>query len=327
MRLSDFDYTLPKKLIAQHPVKPRDHSRLMILDRVKKDFVHQKFFNCLDYFNPGDILVVNNSKVIPARLIGHKLTGGKIEIFLLQNIKDNLWECLVGGKKMKPTTIIEFDNDFKGKLIKKISDQTWEIEFNKPNITSIGDTPLPPYITESSSPEDYQTVYAKTDGSVAAPTAGLHFTPELMKKIKAKGIEIFDVTLHVGLGTFAPVKTEKISEHKIHKEYGELSRETAVAIKEAKAKNKRVIAVGTTSVRTLEAFAGKEKKDWIDLFITPGYKFQIVDAMLTNFHLPKSTLLMLVGAFAEKKYMEEAYQEAIKKEYRFYSFGDAMLIL
>ena len=347
MKLSDFDYNLPKELIAQSPMKPRDHSRLLILDKKKGAIEHKNFFNILDYLKKGDIVVLNNSKVFPARLIGKKIvTGGKLEVFLLQKLEGNKWKCLLGGRGTKIGLEVEFKKELKCKVVKDNDDGTWEIKFNKSHketieiVEKIGRVPLPPYIessrkskVESQKPWNdkisYQTVYAddKKVGSVAAPTAGLHFTPTLINKLKKKGVQFECVTLHVGLGTFAPVKTDNIKKHKMHAEFVEIKKSAAARINKAKKEGRRVIAVGTTSVRTLESLLPKNKfSDWTDIFIYSGYKFKVVDAMITNFHLPKSTLLMLISAFAGKRNIDRAYKEAIKKKYRFYSYGDAMFI-
>lgn len=326
LQLSDFDYQLPPELIAQHPVRPRDHSRLLVVDRAAATLNHHHFYDLPDFLRAGDVLVVNDSKVIPARLHGTKPTGGAVEVFLLQETTPTTWECLVRGKPGLATTIT-LSNGFSGKLVEKISDSTWLVEFNKPNITSVGEVPLPPYITEQSKLEDYQTVYAHDEGSVAAPTAGLHFTPELMQEIEAMGVKIVSVTLHVGLGTFAPVKTENIDEHVMHAEFATLPQTTADAIQHAKQTGHRVIAVGTTSARTLEAFHGQANSGWVNIFIRPGYSFNTVDALVTNFHLPKSTLLMLISALAGKSLIDQAYATAITERYRFFSFGDAMFIV
>lgn len=331
--LSDFDFTLPQELIAQHPVEPRDHSRMLVVDRATGTLEHKLFYEITNYLQPGDVLVRNVSKVINARLHGTKPTGGKIEVFLLRNSTDKnstdtTWECLIKGKISTPLTL-QFSQGYTGTVTKQHSERTWSIVFNKPGITSIGEVPLPPYITEQANSEQYQTVYADeaNEGSVAAPTAGLHFTQELLNTISDQHVTLADVILHVGLGTFAPVKTNVLSEHVMHSEYAILPEETAQVIADTHAVRNKVWAVGTTSVRTLEAFSGAPAADWTNIFITPGYQFKIVDGMLTNFHLPKSTLLMLVSAFAGKDLIDYAYQEAIKHKYRFYSFGDAMLII
>jgi len=410
MKLSDFDYKLPRELIAQEPIKPRDHSWLLV---VKKcgftnsvhpnegsdgcEIEHKHFYDIVDYLEPGDVLVLNNSKVFPARLIGKKKeTGGKIEVFLLPSPLPilsplvtsrkrelgrkaiSVYHCLVGGSRKREGLEVKFKLGLRCKLIKDNGDGTWEVEFNKSIkemmkvVEKIGEVPLPPYIKRGkgcptpkgvTDTKSYQTVYAddRKVGSVAAPTAGFHFTPRLMKKLKAKGVHFEYITLHVGLGTFAPVKVENIKKHKMHAEFVEVKKGVINRIVKAKKEGRRVVAVGTTSVRTLEAVfsklsiinypsfalrasAGKQLsmndqfsmsklskqisdfKGMVDIFIYPGYRFNVVDAMITNFHLPKSTLLMLVSAFATKRCIDQAYKEAINKKYRFYSYGDAMLI-
>jgi len=392
MKLYDFDYHLPKNLIAQQPLKPRDRSRLLVFSKKTKQITDKYFYDIVDYLNKGDVLVLNNSKVFPARLIGKKIpTRGKIEVFLLKKenplspsssggkARGEIWQCLIGGKGRKEKLEIKFDKVLKAVILKNNNDGTWLVQFNKSGeifmkmVEEIGRVPLPPYIKRDSiaspaSPagglqndkEKYQTVYAKKLGSVAAPTAGLHFTPALLNKIKAKGVQIEFVTLHVGLGTFAPVKVDDIKKHKMHEEYVEVSADTIKRIVCAKSEGKRIIAVGTTSVRTLESVfdychseaVGRriynisqthlpsikdpsfrstplrmtKSKGWINLFIYPGYKFKMVDAMITNFHLPKSTLLMLISAFIGRKNVLKVYRQAIRKKYRFYSYGDAMFI-
>jgi S-adenosylmethionine:tRNA ribosyltransferase-isomerase len=357
MKLTDFDYHLPKKLIAQEPIRPRNHSRLLLLNKETGRIKHKHFYDIIDYLQDGDVLVLNNSKVFPARLIGKKkLTGGKIEVLLHQKIRGNLWQCLIGGKGRKEGLKVEFRSGLKGCIVRNNKDGTWNVKFNKignelmRNIKKIGWTPLPPYIKRKrdsiASPQndrdDYQTVYAddKKIGSVAAPTAGFHFTPRLMKKLKAKGVQFEYTTLHVGLGTFAPVKVNDITKHKMHAEWIEVKKGVIERIAKAKREKSRIIAVGTTSVRTLESIFKHERgstskkeveplggyKGWVDIFIYPGYKFKVIDGLITNFHLPKSTLLMLVMAFTGRKAIDKAYKSAIKNKYRFYSYGDAMLI-
>lgn len=340
--LSDFNYNLPLELIAQEPVNPRDKARLLIVHRDSEKLEHKIFRDIVDYLKPNDVLVINDSKVFPARLFGHKKgTGGVVEVFLHRKISDDTWECLLGGR-VSEGLVIELAKNFEAIAICNNQDGTWQVKFNKTGsdffsaISLIGHLPLPPYIKrekdQKEDEENYQTVYANNDkiGSVAAPTAGLHFTPELLKRIKDQGIAVETVTLHVGLGTFSPVKTENILEHKMHSEYIEIDKDTAIRLKEAKAAGKRIIAVGTTSCRTLESWgqAGFPEgySGWTDIFIYPGYKFTAIDALITNFHLPKSTLLMLVSALAGKELMEKAYQEAVKQSYRFFSYGDAMFI-
>lgn len=339
MDTKDFDYELDHSFIAQHPEDKRSESKLMILDRKKETIEHKRFYDIIDYLNEGDVLVVNNSKVIPARLYGHR--EGKeeaLEVFLLTNIEGKKWECLVKpGRKFKIGNEIIFDDKLKAEVVDiteeghRILEMKYDGIFNE-ILNEIGNVPLPPYITERLEDKSkYQTVYAKYDGSVAAPTAGLHFTKELLKQIQEKGIKIAYLTLHVGLGTFKPVTDDKIEEHKMHSEYYILDKENAEIINDAKNHGKRVIAVGTTSVRTLESIARKYDKvqadsDWTDIFIYPGFEFKAIDAMITNFHLPKSTLIMLISSFYNRERILEAYEEAKRNNYRFFSFGDAMLI-
>jgi S-adenosylmethionine:tRNA ribosyltransferase-isomerase len=342
MNLEIFNYHLPKKLIAQKPVSPRDRSKFLIYDKSKDKIKHDSFYNLPKYLDSNDVLVFNNSKVFPARLKAYKSTGGKIEIFLLQDLGKGKWECLIGGKLGE---VRELDKDkLKANILEKLENGNWLVKFNLAGkqfdefLNKYGETPLPPYIKTKDSKlirEKYQTIYAKQQGSVAAPTAGLHFTKKLLKELNKKGVQTEFVTLHVGLGTFAPVKTKKIEDHKIHKEFGILDKQTCERLNKAKKQGKRIIAVGTTSIRVLEsAFKEKSLKpfsNWIDLFIYPGYSFKFVDAIITNFHLPKSSLLMLVSAFIKKdktgvNRLMEIYKKAIKKRYRFYSFGDAMFI-
>lgn len=323
LRLNSYNYYLPPELIAQSPAKPRDHSRLLILNRKTNKIIHDYFYHLPNYLTKGDVLVFNNSKVIPARLFGHKETGGKIEIFLLKKIKENIWECLTKGKIKEQQKII-LPKNFIATVQQKNSDGTCKIKFNKKNILSIGQTPTPPYIKKKSNLQEYQTVYAKKDGSVAAPTAGFHFTKSLLTKLKKKGVQLEYVTLHVGLGTFLPVKENNITKHQMHTEYFSINKKIRERIKKAHQEKRRVIAVGTTSCRTLES---ANCHGATNIFIYPGYKFQNIDAMITNFHLPKSTLLMLVSALAGRSKIKKAYQEAVQKKYRFYSFGDAMLII
>ncbi|MFA6525336.1 MAG: tRNA preQ1(34) S-adenosylmethionine ribosyltransferase-isomerase QueA [Patescibacteria group bacterium] len=342
MYLRHFSYHLPKKHIAQKPINPRDHSRLLVLDKNAGSIQHKHFFDIINFLDKGDIVVMNNSKVIPARLLGEKKTGGKMEIFLLNRVSKGQWEVLVGGKGQKENLIVLFPKNLKAKLIERKDGGTWVASFNKKGeefekiYKKIGEAPVPPYIKQKSDLKKYQTVYAKKEGSVAAPTAGFHFTKELIRKLKKKGVEFQEVTLHVGLGTFQPVKVSDITKHKMHPEFVEVPKETLKKIWQAKKEGRRIIAVGTTSVRVLETvMAGlkNEKnspkqsyKGWVNIFIYPGFKFKFVDAMITNFHLPESTLLMLVSAFAGRKNILHAYEIAKKKNYRFYSFGDAMLI-
>lgn len=340
MKTSDFDYYLPENLIAQTPVYPRDSSRLLVYDREKDKIEHKHFYNLLDYLKEGDVLVRNNTKVLPARMFATTKNGGKVEILLLKRFNLNEWEVLVKpGKKARvgaqltisdklSLEVLSTDENAGSRRVKFIYDGVFE-----DIISQIGEMPLPPYITEKLKDQGrYQTVYAKVDGSAAAPTAGLHFTDELIQKIKAKGVEIVDVLLHVGLGTFRPVKSEDILSHHMHSEYYEIDEYAAQRINLAKKEGRRVIAVGTTSVRTLESAADndgfvKSVKENTEIFIYPPYKFKCVDALITNFHLPKSTLLMLVSALSTREKILAVYKEAVEKEYRFFSFGDSMLVL
>lgn len=339
MKTAEFDYYLPPELIAQSPVEPRDSSRLMVLHRATGFIEHRIFREIVDYINPGDVFVANQSRVIPARLYGYKLpTGGKVELLLVSRRGERLWEALVKGRKIKEGVKLWVGKEGKGVegvVVGITGAGSRLIEFEapiEPIIREIGSVPLPPYIHQPiSDPERYQTIFARVEGSVAAPTAGLHFTPELMRRIEEKGGKFVFVTLHIGLDTFRPVKEENIEEHKMHSEYCELSEEVAEEINQARREGRRIIAVGTTSVRVLETAASEEGvrpfRGQTDLFIYPGYRFKVVDALITNFHLPRSTLIMLVSAFAGKDFIMRAYQEAIRLRYRFYSFGDAMLIL
>lgn len=338
MKTIEFDYHLPQERIAQTPVEPRHSSRLLVLDRATGKMQHSTFWKITEFLEPTDLLVINQTRVIPARLAAHKLTGGKAEVLLLKRLDDRTWEALVGGSRMTVGKQVQIDDGPVCEIVEVLDGARRIVRFPEAidqQLDSIGEMPLPPYIHERlQDPERYQTVYAETSGSAAAPTAGLHFTPELMEKVKALGIQFVGVTLHVGLDTFAPVTEDTVEEHVIHTEWCELTAEVAEQIRQTKASGGRVIAVGTTSVRTLES-AGRDAKEGeivtpisgpTDLFILPGYQFKVVDAMITNFHLPKSTLLMLVSAFAGKEHIFKAYEEAVRREYRFYSFGDAMLL-
>jgi S-adenosylmethionine:tRNA ribosyltransferase-isomerase len=338
MKTSDFDYHLPPELIAQTPVEPRDHSRLMVLNRSEGSIEHHHFFEIIDYLRAGDVLVFNDSRVIPARLSGKKLdTGGRVELLLLKRLDEAVWEALVKpGKRVSVGARIEIEGGdrVQAEVIGRGEDGIKFIRFSDETLLlQLGRVPLPPYIHRPlTDPERYQTVYARVPGSVAAPTAGLHFTPGLLDKIGQKGIYCLFVTLHVGLDSFRPVTEDDPREHHIHREYGNLSPEVAHQLSRAKAEGRRVICVGTTTVRLVEAAAQASKAlepfdDWVSLFALPGYEFRIVDGIITNFHLPRSTLLMLVCAFAGRAFIDKAYQEAISQQYRFYSFGDAMLIL
>ncbi|MBE6051003.1 MAG: tRNA preQ1(34) S-adenosylmethionine ribosyltransferase-isomerase QueA [Clostridium sp.] len=340
MKVTDFDFYLPEELIAQHPLEKRDQSRLMVLDRNTGEIEHKRFYDIIDYLEKGDTLVLNNTRVMPARLIGEKEnTGGKIEFLLLKRIEGDKWECLAKpGKSAKPGRRFTFGE---GKLIAEVvevlEDGNRIIEFTYDGIfeqvlDSLGEMPLPPYIHERlEDRERYQTVYSKEEGSAAAPTAGLHFTKELLQKIKDKGINIAYVTLHVGLGTFRPVKAETIEDHDMHSEFYILTEENANIINETKKRGNRVISVGTTSTRTLETIGDengfvKAQSGWTNIFIYPGYKFKVVNNLITNFHLPESTLIMLVSTLAGREHVLAAYNEAVKEKYRFFSFGDAMFI-
>ncbi len=340
MKVTDFDYELPEELIAQDPLEKRSNSRLMVLDKNTGEISHQHFYDIKNYLRAGDCLVINNTRVIPARLYGARVgSGGKVEILLLKRKSDNIWECLVKpGKKARPGMEISFgDGLLMGRIIDIVDEGNRLIEFSYDGIfeeilDKLGEMPLPPYITHRLEDRDrYQTVYAKYDGSAAAPTAGLHFTPELLSEIRAMGVKVAEVTLHVGLGTFRPVKEEEVLDHHMHSEYYEISQEACDIINETKANGGRVISVGTTSTRTLESAAemGKPlapKSGWTEIFIYPGYEFKVIDGLITNFHLPQSTLIMLVSALAGREHVLYAYELAVKERYRFFSFGDAMLI-
>lgn len=339
MLLSDFDYFLPEELIGQHPIEPRDHSRLFVLDKKTGEQSHQHFYDLPEYLKAGDTLVFNDTRVIPARLVGFKPeTGGKVEVFLLSRQSDEKWEALVKpGKKARPGMIVKFSDELSCEILETTDFGGRIVQFKFTGIFEeildrLGQTPLPPYITEElADKERYQTVYARERGSAAAPTAGLHFTKELMEKIKEKGVNLAFVTLHVGLGTFRPVNTDDITNHVMHREYYSVSPEAAELINKTKKNGGRVIAVGTTAIRTLETASSsgqlEAKSGWTEIFIYPGYEFKMIDAAVTNFHLPKSTLLMLISALAGKENVLAAYQEAVAQKYRFFSFGDAMLII
>jgi S-adenosylmethionine:tRNA ribosyltransferase-isomerase len=345
MKTSDFDYHLPAELIAQTPVEPRDRSRLVVLDRSRGSIEHRRFFHIVDYLKPGDVLVFNDSRVIPARLKGRKVdTGGGVELLLLRQLDTAVWEALVKpAKRVSIGTRLEISGDStidKAQLWAEVTGQGQNgikvLNFSdERRLEQLGKIPLPPYIhTPLPEPERYQTVYSRISGSVAAPTAGLHFTPELLEQIEDKGVKLLFVTLHVGLDTFRPVREDDPLEHPIHKEYGRLSQEVAAELSRAKGEGRRVVCVGTTTVRIVEQAAQASKaslvepfEGWVSLFILPGYKFRVTSALITNFHLPRSTLLMLAAAFAGKELIIGVYEEAKARKYRFYSFGDAMLIL
>lgn len=337
MLVTDFDYELPQEQIAQHPTEPRDQSRLLVVDKLTGEIEHKHFYDLVEYLNPGDLLVFNDTRVIPARLRGIKDTGAHVEVFLLTRKNETDWEALVRpGKKLQIGSKINFSEelsceviahtDFGGRVVRFKFDGIFEEILDR-----LGETPLPPYITAPlEDKERYQTVYSRERGSAAAPTAGLHFTEELLRKIKEKGCEEVFVTLHVGLGTFRPVSEAKIEDHKMHKEFYTVSQQAADAVNKAKAEGRRIIAVGTTAVRTLEA-AGEDGvlragNGWTNIFIYPGYKFRLVDELVTNFHLPQSTLLMLVSTLSTREIMLQTYKTAVEEKYRFFSFGDAMFI-
>lgn len=353
MQLSDFNYILPEELIAQLPTEDRTHSKMMALDKVAKTIEHKHFFDIVDMLDENDVLVLNNTRVIPARLFGNKVSiaplqdqkQGNIEVFLLKEVENHIWEALIRpSKRIKPEQIIKISDELSVKALELLGEGKWLVELIYEGdiykvLEKVGNIPLPPYIERKITGDDrknidferYQTVFAQNAGSVAAPTAGLHFNEEILKKLKQKGVQICYVTLNVGLGTFKPVKCENILEHKMDSEIFEITEETASMINKAKQNKKNIVAVGTTSVRTLEtAFQKfgeiKACKDSSQLFIYPPYEFKIVDKLITNFHLPKSTLLMLVSALAGKDFIFEAYKQAIKNEYRFYSYGDCMFI-
>lgn len=339
MKTSDFDYYLPEELIAQTPLKDRDHSKMLVLDKVTGEITHDRFDDIVNYLNKGDVLVLNNTKVIPARLIGEKEeTKAVIELLMLKDLGNDEWECLCKpAKRVKVGTIINFGSELKVKCTFVGEDGIRHFKFIYDGILleildRLGDMPLPPYIHEKLEDKDrYQTIYAKESGSAAAPTAGLHFTKELLKKIEDKGIIIKEITLHVGLGTFRPVSVEDVNNHKMHSEFYRMNKDTADVLNLAKKEGRRIISVGTTTTRTLETIMNlydefKECSGWTDIFIYPGYKFKAIDALITNFHLPKSTLVMLVSAFAGKEKIMNAYKEAVENKYRFFSFGDSMFI-
>lgn len=340
MKLSEFDFDLPEHLIAQTPLEKRDTSKLLVLHKNSGQIDHRHFYDIVDYLKPGDILVRNNTKVIPARLFGIKEeTNGHVEVLLLKEVSHNTWECLVGNARIvKLGTIITFGEGLlKAKCIEikeegiRVFEMIYDGIFYE-ILDQLGTMPLPPYIKEKLNDKNrYQTVYAKIEGSAAAPTAGLHFTDEIIEKIKARGVQIVDVTLHVGLGTFRPVKVENVLEHHMHSEFYMISKESAYILNQAKANHQRIISVGTTSTRVLESnytkyHCFKETSENTDIFIYPGYEYKAIDALITNFHLPKSTLLMLISALASKELIFKAYHEAIEREYRFFSFGDSMFI-
>lgn len=344
MKRQDFYYDLPQELIAQHPVEPRDHSRMLVLDRAAQSLADRHFYDITEYLRPGDCLVLNDSRVLPARLYGRrKETGAAVELLLLTPRGEDTWEVLAGpGRKAKPGNVLTFgEGRLEAEVLDVVNEGNRLVRFRYDRqggnfyslLEEIGQMPLPHYITERlEDKERYQTVYSRELGSAAAPTAGLHFTPELLQKLREAGVETAFVTLHVGLGTFRPVKVDDITEHKMHSEHYELTPETADKINRARARGGRVIAVGTTSCRTLESIGLRDGRvepgeGWTDIFIYPGYRFQVLDGLLTNFHLPESTLIMLVSAFAGYDFTMRAYRHAVEEKYRFFSFGDAMLIV
>ena len=339
LKTHDFYYDLPEELIAQTPLEKRDASRLMTLDRVTGDVEHRHFYDIINYLNPGDCLVMNDSRVLPARLLGHRPTGGAVEVLLLRDMGNKCWECLCKpGKKMQPGSEVIFGNGELTATVKEVQeDGNRVVEFHYEGIflevlERLGKMPLPPYIKEElQDQERYQTVYSRELGSAAAPTAGLHMTQELLEKIRAKGVKTAFVTLHVGLGTFRPVKAEDVLEHHMHSELCMMNEQTAKLLNETKAAGGRIVCVGTTSCRTLESLVNDDgsfeaKSRWTDIFIYPGYQFKAMDALITNFHLPESTLVMLVSAFAGREHVLNAYRIAVENRYRFFSFGDAMYI-
>jgi S-adenosylmethionine:tRNA ribosyltransferase-isomerase len=338
MKTTDFDYYLPPELIAQTPIEPRDHSRLLVLDRARGTIEHRHFYDIIEYLREGDVMVFNESRVIPARIKGKRAgSGGKVEILLLRRQQPHVWEALVKpARRLMPGAAIEIEPGVQADIIGAGGRGMRVVKFSdESRLIKIGEVPLPPYIHQPlQNPERYQTVYARVTGSVAAPTAGLHFTPGLLEKIRDKGVRCLFTTLHVGLDTFRPITEEDPRNHAIYKEYGVVDKEAADELNRARREKRRIICVGTTTVRLVEQAAriGKSARldpfeGWVDLFILPGYHFRLVDAMVTNFHLPRSTLLMLVAAFAGKGLIDKAYREAIEQKYRFYSFGDAMLVL
>ena len=340
MKTHDFYFELPPELIAQTPLEQRDGSRLLVLDKATGETEHRHFYDLPEYLHPGDCLILNNSRVLPARLLGHRVPGGgACEILLLIDKGDNVWECLVRpGKKLRKGARVSFgDGELTAEIVDELPDGNRLVRFEYQGIflevlERLGKMPLPPYIKEElQDSERYQTVYSKVNGSAAAPTAGLHFTPELLERVQSMGVKVGYVTLHVGLGTFRPVKEEEITDHDMHSEYCVIPQETADLINETKKNGGRVICVGTTSCRTIESWAGEDGTmtatgGWTNIFIYPGYRFKVMDALVTNFHLPESTLIMLVSALAGREHILAAYEEAVKERYRFFSFGDAMFI-
>lgn len=337
MKVADFDYYLPTELIAQSPMEPRDHSRLLVLHREDGRLEHRHFYDLPDYLRPGDVLVFNDTRVIPARLLGRKDSGARAEVFLLTRLQEGEWEVLVRpGKKLPEGAVINFGPELSCQVLRRTDYGGRVVRFSYQGVFEeildrLGETPLPPYIKlPLADKERYQTVYSRERGSAAAPTAGLHFTRELLERLRDKGCQEVFLTLHVGLGTFRPVSVEQVEEHVMHREFYSVPEETAAAVNAAKAEGRRIVAVGTTAVRTLEAAGAGGRlaagKGWTNIFIYPGYRFRMVDALVTNFHLPQSTLLMLVSALAGRELILRAYQEAVRERYRFFSFGDCTLI-
>lgn len=340
MNIKLFDYHLPPELIAQKPSSLRDHSRLLILDKKTGNLEHKYFYDLVEILGQDDVLVLNETKVFPARLKARKVTGGVLEIFLLKELSKDTYQVLVGGRRFKVGDEINFAKNFSGVFIKQVKDNIWQVKFNMAGIVlakkieQYGQTPLPPYIKIKDTKavrQRYQTTFAKNRGSVAAPTAGLHFTNSLLNKLQKQGVKIFKVTLHVGLGTFAPVTVQDIKAHKIHQEWVAIDPKTAKILNQLKQQGKNIIAVGTTTTRALEAMTNSQGKlqsgsKWVNIYIYPGYKFKFIDELITNFHLPKSSLLFMVSALAGRNKILNAYQQAIKKKYHFFSFGDAMFI-
>ena len=335
MRTSDFDFELPHKRIAQHPASPRDSSKLLVLKRRSGEISHHFFHEINELLGQNDVLVLNETKVIPARIHGRKKeTGGKVEILLIRRINSSEWECIVGGKGLTPGVRIAFPEELEGEVRDDLGETRRIVKFSQPispRLDQLGTMPLPPYIHEPlMEPKEYQTIFARHPGSVAAPTAGLHFTPELLRELKISGVTIHFITLHIGLDTFAPIRSDNPSEHAIHSEWCHVSARVADGINTAREDGKRIVAVGTTTVRALESASSGPQvgpfKGPTDLFILPGYRFKTIDTMITNFHLPRSSLLMMVSAFASRDLILETYQKAVENNYRFYSFGDAMMI-
>ncbi len=334
MRIEEFDYELPKELIAKYPTLPRHNARMMVLDRKSRSIFHDRFINLPDYLSEGDLLVFNNTKVIPARLYGRKDTGGKVEVVLTDFITPSRWKALIGGKRIREGLIVHIAEDFKIRIIRHIRESSFEVELiaREPlkAIDRYGHIPIPPYLEREEEDIDrkyYQTIFASEEGAVASPTASLHFSEELMDKLESRGVNTAFITLHVSYGTFKPVKEREIERHIVDSEYIRVPPETVELMKGAKSKGKRIIAVGTTVVRALETAGFEPYEGWTDLYIYPPYKFKVISAMITNFHLPKSSLLILVSAFAGREFLLKAYREAINRSYRFYSYGDGMLIL